>query len=130
MKSQHIRYAWLASACLGLGDPAFALAIAGPDGTRAQGSSMVQDAPAGIASAVPTLELSRGQIESLHPGRSVVGIAGRQVEFDPDKLRVVGADGRMERGVGALRKGMNVRFALEPKLTAIERRIVLIYIDP
>ncbi len=109
--------------------PVQAMVIAGPEGSRAQGRQMVAVDRAAPASAAHGVGLSRGVIESVHPGKSVVGIAGQLVELHPDKLRVIGTHGRQESGPGVLRKGMPVRFALDPAGRAGEQKIVLIYIE-
>ena len=112
---------------LSMADPACAVAVGGRDGTPAQGRRQVQAAPAEAGS--PALTLARGRIESIDHGRGQIVMAGKAVALHPTQLRVFGPSGQSEPGASALRKGMAMRFALDPASKSVERPIVLIYID-
>ena len=112
---------------LSMAEPACAVAVGGRDGTPAQGRRQVQAAPAEAGS--PALTLARGRIESIDHGKGQIVMAGKAVALHPTQLRVFGPSGQSESGATALRKGMALRFALDPASKSVERPIVLIYID-
>lgn len=108
---------------------ALAMAVAGGQTAGTPSPTVVRAAPALPASAAPTLDVSRGTLEAVNLGKRQVVIAGRTVDLHPTRLKVVGPGGRNEPGASALRKGMVVRFALDPTSKAVNRPIVLVYID-
>ena len=112
---------------LAMANPACAVAVGGRDGTPAQGRRQVQAASAEASS--PALTLTHGRIESVDHGRGQIVMAGKAVALHPTQLRVFGPSGQSEPGATALRKGMALRFALDPASKSVERPIVLIYID-
>ena len=123
---------WATTALLLLAaSEASAVAVAGPEGTAVQGRRIVFAAPATAAAPADNkpLELSAGQIESVNLGKSELVIAGKVIALHPGRLRVIGANGQVQSSAVDLRKGMNVRFALDPASKAVERPIVLVYIE-
>lgn len=110
---------------------ASAVAVAGPEGTAVQGRRIVFAAPTTPATPADNkpLDLSAGQIETVNLGKSEVVIAGKVIALHPGRLRVIGPNGQVQSSAVDLRKGMNVRFALDPASTAVERPIVLVYIE-
>lgn len=113
------------------GAEASAVAVAGPEGTAVQGRRIVFAAPTTPAAGVDNkpLDLSAGQIESVNLGKSELVIAGKVIALHPGRLRVIGPNGQVQSSAVDLRKGMNVRFALDPASKAVERPIVLVYIE-
>ena len=130
--NRRFAFHWAAATLLALaGAEASAVAVAGPGGTAAQGRRIVFAAPttpAGPADNRP-LELSAGQIESVNLGKSEVVIAGKVIALHAGHLQVISPSGQVLRSAAGLRKGMNVRFALDPASKAVERPIVLVYIE-
>jgi len=129
MKTVHLHRLGLGIANLILVGPAMAVAIVGPNGTIAQGRNVVvaAPAPAGNDSTAPVL--SNGRIDAVNRATGQLVISGKTVDLHDTRLRVIGPSGRAEAGVGALRTGMEVRFALDPTSSAPDRKIVLIYIE-
>jgi hypothetical protein len=128
--SSSIEWAGATLLAMVLTAPAMAVAIAGPNGTAAQGRRVVQAQPVGgQGAATQTMALSQGVIGAVDVGRREVTIGGQVVTLHPTRLRVVGPGGAGESGASSLRKGMHVRFALDPESKAVNRPIVLIYID-
>ena len=122
----------VATAVLSLtGAQAMAMAVAGPNGTVAQGRRIVHAAPAtpSTAAADKPHDLSTGQIETVNLGKAQVVISGKTMALHPGSLRVVTPSGQIDSSASSLRKGMNVRFALDPASKAVERPIVLMYIE-
>ncbi|WP_144290108.1 hypothetical protein [Ideonella sp. A 288] len=114
---------------LALAGPASAIAIGGPAGTADQGRNTIADVatPATAAAPAPANELSSGRIDDLSPGQ--VTIRGKAIGLHPTRLRVVAPGGHSQSGAGSLRKGQQVRYALDAGSGEAARRIVLIYID-
>jgi hypothetical protein len=138
--------AGLTSTLLVLAGSVSAAAVAGPGGTAEQGRRQVSAAP--VAGAVAaTLELVAGRIEAVDAKAGTVTLRGAVLPLHA-ALKVLGPGGQALGGVGALRRGMVVRFALELPPSAAAgadaatisraaasaaargaRRIVLIYVD-
>lgn len=116
------------TASVALAGPAFAIVVADQANARSPVASPVQAATSPAQSS-PTLVLARGRVDGLELSKGEIVLSGKPMRFDPKQLRVVGAGGQRESGAAALRKGMTVRFALDPASAAAERGIVLIYID-
>lgn len=109
---------------LAIAGSASAIAIGGPTGTTDQGRNVIVGAE---TSAAPALELSSGRIDDLSPGW--VTIRGKAIGLHPTRLRVVAPGGHSESSAGSLRKGQQVRYALDAGSAETARRIVLIYIE-
>lgn len=121
--------ALLTAAALALPLVAQAALVAGPGGSAEQGRRVVFAAPAVAAAAsTPALDLMAARLEAVDAAAGRVVLQGRAVTLHPQSLRVVGPGGQALSGASALAAGQQVRFALEPG-TAVNRRIVLIFID-
>lgn len=75
-----------------------------------------------------TLELVHGTVVSVDVPRTTLVLAGQAVHWHPTQLKVFHAVTGEIGHVTQLRRGMSVRFALEPG-AAPERRIVLLYLE-
>ncbi len=124
------RIPWFAlgGLCLALAWPAAAITVQLPNGTPASATKVI-DTPAAPVGGVPTLDLAQGRVEAVDQAKRQLVIAGRTVGWHPTQLRVVGPGGHGTSGPSALRKGSKIRFALDPASQAVDRLIVLIYID-
>lgn len=111
-----------------------AAAVAGPNGTAAQGVRLIVATPTATADSAPALIPGRITAVDLAAGR--VHIDGAPLAWTAEQLRVIGPDGQRLAGAAALRAGQQVRFALEPLAPGAitdpqrsTRRLLLVYID-
>ena len=104
--------------------PCGATAVAGPDGTAAQGRRIVFAAPTVRDAAA--IELIAAVIDELRLDRGEIVVRGKPVPLHPTQLKVL-RDGQTA-GVAALRPGQAVHFALDAEASG-PRRIILIQID-
>ncbi|MBL0090752.1 MAG: hypothetical protein IPP44_30320 [Ideonella sp.] len=126
--SKHLTLVVAMGLLVATASPALAIAVRSPKGGIGP-SAKVIDAPAASAAAAPSMDLARGRIEAVDPSKRQLVIAGRKVEWHASKLRIIAAGGHGQASTSALRKGAQIRFALDPNSTAVDRPIVLIYID-
>ena len=101
----------LLSLLLALPLAAGAIAVAGPEGTAAQGRRTVEANPTPGAVA-PAIELQHGRIESVDAASRRIVLNGRAVALDP-ALRVVVPGRSSPGGLAWLRAGQAIRFALK-----------------
>jgi hypothetical protein len=107
---------------------ATAVAVKLAPGTAAPPVKVTDAVPAPVGGQ-PTLDLASGRIDAVVPDKRQIQVAGKLLEWDAKKLRVVGVGGYNESSVSSLRKGTQIRYALDPSAKSGERLIVLIYID-
>lgn len=127
MKNRTLMMAGLTVLIAAWTGPAAAVAIAGPNGTAAQGKKTVVAAPA-LRNTGNELELINGVVTDVDVKKHTVTVGGQVVGVHPHRLRVLGPNGTAIGNLSAVRSGARVRFALDPAARD-DRRIVLIYID-
>lgn len=126
--NKHFSWFALGGLCLAIAWPASAITVQLPKGTPASTTKVI-DTPAAPVGGAPTLDLAQGRVEAVDLAKRQLVIAGRTVGWHPSQLRVVGPGGYGASSPSALRKGSQIRFALDPASQAVDRLIVLIYID-
>lgn len=114
-------------------DPQTAAAVSAASGVAK--SDPRKPAPAAVAAPV-TAPVSGGEaagelvlvgavIDAIEPDKAMLTLRGQPAYWDPSRLKIY-KDGSSEaQPVSALRRGLPIRFALEPG-SAPDRRIVLI----
>lgn len=100
-----------------------ATAVAGPDGSAAQGRRSVVAQPTGGASAPATIDLQSALIESVDLGQRRIVLNGRAAALDP-AVRVLRAGRPGSLPESLLRAGQPVRFALKAAASSTAAPVV------